>query len=108
MHITMVKKRLADGTECRKCQEATAHLQSRGLWEHVKEIVWAHEDDHNSHGMVLSRDHGVDRAPFFIVRDDDGVAIYVSVLQLVRDRFDKKMTAAQQAQSIDVEDIGGI
>ena len=108
MHIIMVKKRLADGSECRKCQEATAHLQSRGFWNHIAEIVWAHEDDHSSHGMVLSRHHGVDRAPFFIVRDDAGESVYVSVLQLVRDRFDGKVSAAQQAQSIDVDDIGGI
>jgi len=32
MHITMIKKRLADGSECCKCREATEHLQSRGLW----------------------------------------------------------------------------
>jgi len=108
MHITMVKKRLADGTECRKCQEATAHLRSRGLWEHVTEIVWAHEDDHTSPGMVLSQHHGVDRAPFFVVRDDEGEAVYVSVLQLVRERFDKTVTSAQQARSIDVDDVGGI
>ena len=108
MHITMVKKRLADGSECRKCQEATAHLQSRGLWEHVTEIVWAHEDDHTSHGMVLSRHHGVECAPFFIVRDDDEEAVYVSVLQLVRDRFDQKVTTVQQARAVDVDDIGGI
>ncbi|MGB7219944.1 MAG: hypothetical protein WBD07_14185 [Vicinamibacterales bacterium] len=108
MHITMVKKRLADGTECRKCQEATALLQSRGLWEQVTDIVWAHEDDPTSRGMVLGRHHGVDRAPFFIVRDDKGEAIYVSVLQLVKDRFDARVTAAQQAESIDVDEVGGI
>ena len=108
MHITMVKKRLADGSECRKCLEATAHLQSRGLWEQVTEIVWAHEDDDASHGMVLSRHHGVECAPFFIVRDEGREVIYVSVLQLVRDRFDVKVSAAQQAAAIDVDDVGGI
>jgi hypothetical protein len=108
MHITMVKKRLADGSECRKCQEATAHLQSRGLWPHITEIVWAHEDDHASPGMVLSRQHGVERAPFFVVLDESGEAVYVSVLQLVRERFDKAVTSAQQAQSIDIDDVGGI
>jgi len=108
MHITMVKKRLADGSECRKCLEATAHLQSRGLWDQVTEIVWAHEDDDTSHGMVLSRHHGIECAPFFIVRDDGREVIYVSVLQLVRDRFDVKVGAAQQAAAIDVDDIGGI
>ena len=108
MHITMVKKRLADGSECRKCLEATAHLQSRGLWDQVTEIVWAHEDDAASHGMVLSRHHGVECAPFFIVRDEGREVIYVSVLQLVRDRFDVKVSAAQQAAAIDVDDVGGI
>lgn len=108
MHITMVKKRLVDGSECRKCQDATAHLLSRGLWERIDDIVWAHEDDHASAGMVLSRQHGVDCAPFFVVRDDRGVAVYLSVLQLVRERFNGSVSAAQQAQSIDVDDIGGI
>lgn len=108
MHITMVKKRLADGTECRKCVDATAHLQSRGLWERIDEIVWAIENDVTSAGMELGRRLGVDRAPFFVVRDERGEAVYVSVLQLVRDRFDDSVTPAQQAQAIDPDDIGGI
>ena len=108
MHITMVKKRLADGTECRKCQDATTHLQSRGVWNRIDEIVWALEDDPASPGMVLGQRLGVDRAPFFVVRDERGEAVYVSVLQLVRERFDAAVTAAQQAQAIDADDIGGI
>lgn len=108
MHILMVKKRLLDGSECRKCQEATAHLQSRGLWERIDEIAWADERDASSAGHLLAQQHGVDRAPFFIVRDERGEAIYVSVLQLVKDRFDVAVTAAQQAQAIDADDIGGI
>jgi hypothetical protein len=108
MHVTMVKKRLADGSECRKCQEATAHLQSRGLWERIDEFVWALENDASSAGMVLGQRLGVDRAPFFIVRDEHGEAVYASVLQLVRERFDGAVTTAQQAQAIDPDDIGGI
>ena len=108
MHITMVKKRLADGTECRKCQEATAHLRSRGLWDRVDEIVWALEDDPASPGMVLGARLAVERAPFFVVQDERGEAVYVSVLQLVRERFEVAVTAAQQAQAIDPDDIGGI
>jgi hypothetical protein len=108
MHITMVKKRLADGTECRKCQEATAHLQSRGLWARIDEIVWALEDDAASPGMVLGQRLGVERAPFFVVRDERGETVYVSVLQLVRERFDASVTAAQEARAIDPDDIGGI
>jgi hypothetical protein len=108
MHTTMVKKRLLDGTECRKCQDATALLQSRGLWGRVDEIVWAQEGDAASPGMVLGRRLGVERAPFFVVRDERGEVVYASVLQLVGERFDAVVTAGQQAQAIDPDDIGGI
>jgi hypothetical protein len=108
VHITMVKKRLADGSECRKCQEATAHLQSRGLWRRIDEIVWARDDDDESAGTVLARRLGVECAPFFVVRDPQGEAVYVSVLQLIRDRLDRPVTAAEQAQAIDAEEVGGI
>ena len=58
--------------------------------------------------MVLGKRLGVDRAPFFVVQDERGESVYVSVLQLVRDRLGAAVTAAQQAQSIDADDIGGI
>lgn len=109
MHITMVKKRLADGSECRKCVEATEHLQSRGLWTRVDEIVWAREDDPSSPGMVLSQQLGIDRAPFFVVRGDAGdQAVYASVLQLVRERLGQGVTTTEQAAAIDADDVGGI
>jgi hypothetical protein len=106
MQLTMVKKRLVDGSECRKCQEATGILKSRGLWERVDEVVWAVEGDPGSAGMVLGARHAVDVAPFFIVRDEGREAVYTSVLQLVRDRLDGRVTAAEHVQAIDVDDIG--
>lgn len=105
MHVTMVKKRRIDGSECRKCAEASAHLRTRGLWDRIDEIVWAHEDDPESPGFVLGRQHGVERAPFFIVQDGDREQVYVSVLQLVRE-LGQTVTAAQQAATIDVDDVG--
>lgn len=108
MHITMVKKRLADGSECRKCVEATEHLQARGLWSRVDDIVWAHEDDPASAGLVLGARLGVDRAPFFIVRDAGDQAIYTSVLQLIREKLGQTVTVAEQVATIDADDIGGI
>ena len=108
MHITMVKKRLADGSECRKCQEASEHLHSRGLWHRIDEVVWAQEGDQTSPGMQLGSRLGVDRAPFFVVQDAGGQAVYVSVLQLVKDRLGQAVTAQEQVQAIDPDDIGGI
>ena len=108
MHVTMVKKRLADGSECRKCIEATECLKSRGLLDRIDDIVWAEEGDSTSLGMKLCGDLGVDRAPFWIVRDGDGEAIYTSVLQLVRERLGQTVSVAQQVAAIDADDIGGI
>jgi hypothetical protein len=108
MHITMIKKRLRDGTECRKCAEATAHLKARGLWERIDDIVWAHEDDPASAGMALGQQLAVDRAPFFIVRDGRGESVYTSVLQMIRERLDQDVSAQEQAAAIDPDDVGGI
>jgi len=108
MHITMVKKRLIDGTECRKCIDAVDHLKSRGLWDHIDEIVWAEEEDATSAGMVLATHLAVDKAPFFIVRHAGGEAIYTSVLQLVRERLGQTVSAREQVEEIDPDEIGGI
>jgi len=106
MHITMIKKRLADGSDCRKCLDATEHLQSRGLWHRIDEVIWVHEDDPSSPGYEVSSRLGIDRAPFFVVRDDTGEVVYTSVLQLVRDRLGHAVSAQELAQSVDVDDIG--
>jgi hypothetical protein len=87
MHITMVKKTLADGSECRKCAEASEYLQSRGLWDRVNDVVVAEENDLHSPGMRLAARFGVEQAPFFIVRDDGTETVYTSVLHLVRERL---------------------
>jgi hypothetical protein len=108
MHITMVKKKLKDGSDCRKCAEVTEHLQSRGLWERIDEVVWAHEDDPDSPGMLLGKRLGVERAPFFVVRDEKGERTYTSVLQLIRERLGQTVTTLDQARDVDPDDIGGI
>ena len=108
MHVTMVKKKLRDGSDCRKCAEATEHLRSRGLLDRIDEVVWAYEDDPQSPGMVLGARLGVERAPFFVVRDEQGEKVYTSVLQLVRERFGQGVTSLEQARDVDPDDVGGI
>ena len=108
MHVTMVKKKLRDGSDCRKCAEATEHLRSRGLLDRIDEVVWAYEDDPESPGMVLGKRLGVERAPFFVVRDEKGEKVYTSVLQLVRERFGQSVTSMEQARDVDPDDVGGI
>ena len=108
MHITMVKKKTKDGAECRKCGEATAHLRSRGLWDRIDEVIWAIEDDPSSAGSVLGTRLGIDRAPFFIVKDGDQEHTYTSVIRLIQDRLRLQVTEQEQARHIDPDDVGGI
>ena len=108
MHVTMVKKRLRDGSDCRKCLEATEHLRKRGLLDRIDEIVWAIEGDQESPGVKLGERLGVDRAPFFVVRDGDREQVYTSVLGLIQDRFRERVSDQEQAAAIDPDDVGGI
>ena len=108
MHVTMVKKKLVDGSDCRKCAEVTAFLEARGLAERIDEVVWAHENDPESPGMLLGARLGVERAPFFVVRDGREETVYTSVLQLVQERFGHAVSTAEQARDVDPDDVGGI
>jgi hypothetical protein len=108
MHITMVKKKLKDGSECRKCNEAMDHLRSRGLLDKIDEFVLAVEDDPQSPGMVLGERLEVERAPFFVVRDGDTEKVYVSVLRLIQDHLGGKISDKERARHVDPDEIGGI
>ncbi|MBX3024208.1 hypothetical protein KF840_04780 [bacterium] len=87
MHITMVKKELRDGRPCRKCEQAMDTLMARKVWDRIDEVVVAKEGDASSPGVQLASRHGVDVAPFFIVRDEGGEQVYTSVMQLIKDRL---------------------
>ena len=66
MKVTMVKKRFSDGSACKKCGEAEAFLRQRGLWNAIDEVVYYEEDNPESPGAILAREHGMERAPFFV------------------------------------------
>jgi len=108
MHITMVKKRLRDGRECRKCAQATEQLRGRGLWQRIDEVVEAREDDPNSPGSALATRLGIDVAPFFIVRENGQEQVYTSVMRLIQDRLGSAVSDQERARAIDPDDIGGI
>jgi phosphoadenosine phosphosulfate reductase len=86
--VTMVKKRLAGGQPCRKCQQAEDLLRSRGAWERVDRVLWADESEPDGEGMRLARRHGIDTAPFFVIDEGNGTQVaYASVLKLLQERF---------------------
>jgi len=77
MHITFVKKILADGELCKKCQEVSERLSSEDLINLIDHISIADERDADSEGMRLAKKHQVERAPFFLVEDESGdVQVY--------------------------------
>ena len=109
MRITMVKKRKLDGSDCRKCAQATQQLESRGLLHRIDDTVWAVEGDAESEGMQLGATHGVEVAPFFVITEDDGSElVYTSVMRLIKERLGTEVTAREEAANIDADDIGGI
>lgn len=79
MHITLVKKILSDGTPCRKCREVEQRLQTSGYWDRIDSVLYADERDPQSDGWQLANQHGVDRAPFFVVRYPDGLETVYTV-----------------------------
>ena len=87
MRVLMVKKRLADGAPCRKCDQAEEMLRRRGHWGRIDRVVFADEGEPDSEGFRLGREHGVDSAPFFLVEDGGPPVVYRSVLKLMRERF---------------------
>lgn len=96
MHIVMVKKRLRDGSECKKCAQVTQLLQQRGYWDRIQEVVWADERDAASSGMQLANTHRITTAPFFIVQGPDRETVYTSALQFMRDCFQHTPSRLEQ------------
>ena len=85
MHITFVKKILADGSPCPKCGDVEARLKNAGHWQRLDEVVIADERNPDSPGMRLAEELGVTRAPFFVVREDSGkVTVHTVYLRFAR------------------------
>ena len=87
MHVTLVKKVLANGEPCAKCADVERRLERSGLMSRIDCVVVADERDEDSEGMQLARFHQVEIAPFFLVDTDDETAIYTVYLKFVREVF---------------------
>lgn len=70
--ILFVKKILAGGEPCRKCRDVEERLRRDGLMARVDEILVVRQDDGDSPGARLAAAHGIERAPFFVLRYPDG------------------------------------
>jgi len=75
-HITFVKKILANGDLCKKCQDVSERMRSEGTLAMINHVVIADARDADSPGMQLANKYQVERAPFFVVEDDGEVQIF--------------------------------
>lgn len=85
VRVTMVKKQLASGEPCRKCGQAEDMLRRRDLWSLIDEVVIADENDVNSPGMLLAKEHDIELAPFFLVSEGDSTHVYDSAIKLAKE-----------------------
>lgn len=101
MKITLVKKILADGSPCAKCGDVLEKLESSGQIEKIDEILIADERDASSPGMVLAKELNVERAPFFVVEEDNGQrSVYTVYLKFVKEVLGQQQSAAAEAKEI--------
>lgn len=98
MTITMVKKRLANGGACRKCDQAEDMLKTRQLWDKIGRVAWADETNPDSEGNRLARQHGVDLAPFFIIEDNGQTKVYTSTVKFAKDLAELNGSATASAE----------
>jgi len=88
MHVTMVKKTLGDGSACAKCQEAEERLRRLDLWDRIDRVLVIEDKGGDGEGRALAERHGMERAPFFVVEDEDGETVFQSVMLLIRRRLE--------------------
>jgi len=101
MKITLVKKILADGSPCKKCADVLQKLETGDHMQHIDEIVIADERDPSSTGMQLAKRFEVDRAPFFIVENEDGKAIiYTVYMKFVKEVLNQKADEREELKEI--------
>jgi phosphoadenosine phosphosulfate reductase len=104
MHITMVKKELADGQPCKKCLQAEEMLRVREVWDRIDEVVIADEADPQSDGMKLGAKYEIDIAPFFIVEDGGEETVFTSIAKFLKQTFpDAKRPSRKGTGTVDTQ-----
>ena len=101
MKITMVKKIFADGSSCKKCGEVEEKMRAAGQLQRIDSTLVADESNPESEGMLLAAEHGVDRAPFFIVeRDGEPAQIYTVYFKFVKEVLDAETSEEEEIAEI--------
>ena len=62
---------MPDGSLCAKCSEVSERLVKDGLIEKINYIAIADSRQKDSEGMQLAEKYQVERAPFFVIEDEN-------------------------------------
>ena len=100
MHITFVKKILANGEPCPKCGDVERRLAASGQRQRIDRVVVADERDPDSEGMRLATRHDVAVAPFFIVEEGGKTTIYTVYLRFAKEIFGRRADAVEEAEEL--------
>ncbi len=100
MNITMVKKLLEDGSECKKCREVTERLNAHHEMNKIDRIVYADVRDPGSEGFKLAEKHNMEITPFFIVEENGEETVYKTYLELRKNAFNQ----APDAEDVEIEE----
>lgn len=86
MRITLVKKILADGSLCAKCNDVEQKLKENDQEKFLDEVLIADERDPQSPGMQLAQRLNVQRAPFFVVeKEGEEPEVYTVYFKFVKE-----------------------
>ncbi len=102
MHITFVKKILANGAPCQKCQDVEQRLIDANQLDRINETLVADERDPSSAGMRLAAKLGVTRAPFFVVRNEGETEtkVYTVYFKFAKEVLGKSQSSRDENKEI--------
>lgn len=101
MKITLVKKILKDGSPCKKCADVLEKLETSGYMNKIDTILIADERDENSEGIKLAEAHNVERAPFFIVEENEKApVIYTVYMKFVKEVLNQHIAQEEELKEI--------
>lgn len=101
MKITLVKKILADGSPCKKCNDVLEKLETSGQMQYIDDILVADERDPQSEGIKIAAQYEVNRAPFFVVEKEDGnVEIHTIYMKFAKEVLNQKIKASEELKEI--------
>ncbi len=100
MHVTFVKKILANGEPCDKCRDIEARLDKSGHMDRIDRTLIADEREFESPGALLARELSVDRTPFFFVENEGVRSVYTVYFKFLKEVLQVEVSGTEAAREI--------